>query len=90
MQGFEVKKRLLCAYPSPFLRIASILRILPFHAIATQGASRAKLTQGAALKRNGYVTFISKKAAATQLLSPQAGITAPTLTVMQGFEAKNR
>ena len=36
MQGFGARKRLLCAYPSPFLRTASILCILPFHAIATQ------------------------------------------------------
>ena len=32
--------------------------------------------------------FRKQKATATQLLSPQAGIAAPTLTVMQGFEAK--
>ena len=36
MQGFEAKKRLLRAFPSPFLHTASILRILPFHAFATQ------------------------------------------------------
>ena len=29
MQGFEAKKALLCAYPSQFLRTASILRF--FH-----------------------------------------------------------
>ena len=36
MQGFEAKNKWLCAYPSPFLRTASILQILPFDTIATQ------------------------------------------------------
>ena len=36
MQGFEANKRLLRAFPSPFLRTVFILRILPFHAFATQ------------------------------------------------------
>ena len=36
MQGFKANKRLLCAFPYPFLRVASILRIHPFHAFATQ------------------------------------------------------
>ena len=36
MQGFQVKKRLLCAFPSPFVSTASILRILPSHAFVTQ------------------------------------------------------
>ena len=35
MQGFEAKKRLLGACPSPLLHTASILHIIPFHAIAT-------------------------------------------------------
>ena len=53
MQGFEAKKRLLSAFPFSFLRTASILRILPFHALVARGGSRAKLTQGAALKHIG-------------------------------------
>ena len=36
MQGLEAKKRLLRAFPSQFLRTASILRVLSFHAFATQ------------------------------------------------------
>ena len=36
IQGFEAKKRLLRAFPFPFLLTASILRILPFLAFATQ------------------------------------------------------
>ena len=36
MQGLEAKKRLLRAFPSQFLRTASILRILSFHTFATQ------------------------------------------------------
>ena len=35
MQGFEAKNTSLRAYPSSFLRTASILRILSLHAIAT-------------------------------------------------------
>ena len=36
MQGFEAKKRLLRAFPFPFLHTASILHITPFHAFTTQ------------------------------------------------------
>ena len=38
MQGFEAKKRLLCAYLFPFL----ILLILPFHTITTQARIEAE------------------------------------------------
>ena len=36
MQGFEAKKRLLREFPYPFLHTASVVRILSFHAFATQ------------------------------------------------------
>ena len=42
MQGFEAKKSLLRAYHSPFLRTVSTIRILPFHAIATQMQSEPR------------------------------------------------
>ena len=36
MQGFDAKKRLLCAFSFPILSTTSILCILPFHAFVTQ------------------------------------------------------
>ena len=36
MQRFEAKKRLPCAFSFPFLGIASLLSLLPFHTFVTQ------------------------------------------------------
>ena len=52
MQGFEAKKRLLRAFPFPFLRTASILRILPFNTIATQVPAYCIYTAYSSIQRN--------------------------------------
>ena len=56
MQGFQAKKRLLHAFPFPFLRSASILHILPFHAFATVEASHAN-AHARAIAFSSYLWF---------------------------------
>ena len=66
--------------------------LTPFQVIQTRGASRSKLTQGAAPKRNGAsLARLHKRKSCWHVIAiPQAGIAAPTLTVMQGFAPKKK
>ena len=50
-------------------------------------ASHAEVTQGAAMKRNG-TSLCQRKSCCHIIAITQAGIAAPALTVMQGFQAK--
>ena len=59
----------------------------PFLDFLKREASHSKLAQGGALKRT-VRRFRKRKSCCHVIAIPQAGIAAPTLTVMQGFQAK--
>ena len=77
MQGFQAKKRLLCAFPSPFVSTASMLRILLFHAFVTQVQIELRCN---GWKANALTTRLRR--------SQQCMIKMPYLN--QGFQAKKK